>query len=169
MFGRRLPRPTDPGDDKVLADIEQYGFHAKHVRADAHPHHAQEKAEFGPHPILDIGLSYTVGLPYSLRHAELAIVTAMPAERAHEILWTVVQLIRDGAAFSAGDESDEVLVDLPVRFAPVSDFWRKDLLTFADWAARRKPFPAVQLLIPDSDRRFPDDPGYAGPPQPLLA
>ena len=168
MFGRRLPRATDPGDAKVLDDIRTYGFHAKHVRPDAHPHHAREKAEFGPHPILDIGISYTVGLPYSHRHAELAIVTGMASERAHAILWAVVQLIQDGANFAVSDESGDVLVDLSVRFGAISRAWRKELLTFSDWAARRKDFAALQLLLPDAEGHFPSDVGYAGPPQPLL-
>ena len=61
MLRRRLPKPTDPGDEKVLADIRDLGFHAKHVRPWHHPEHARENATLGPHPIYDVGLSYTVG------------------------------------------------------------------------------------------------------------
>ena len=168
MIGRRLPRPTDPGDEKVHAAIRTHGFHAKHVRPDAHPEHAAEKAALGPDPILDIGLSYTVGLPYSHRHPELAIVTGMPFGQAHAILWEVVRLIERGARFRVGDESRDVLVDYAVRFGAVQPHWRKELLTFADWAARRRSFEALQLLIPDRAGRFPTDPGYAGARQPLL-
>ena len=168
MFGKRLPQPTDPGDDKVLADIREFGFHAKHVRPEHHPEHAAEKASFGPHPIYDIGFSYTVGLPYSHGHPELVLVSGLPDGRAHDILWEVVHLIEAGESFAPGDESEQVLRDLPVRFGPVSRRWRKEILTFADWAAGRKRFAALQILLPDPAGVFPGDPAYAGPPQPLL-
>jgi hypothetical protein len=167
--GTRLPRPEDPGDAKVLSDIERFGFHAKHVRPWHHPEHAAQNAQLAPHPIYDIGLSYTAGLSHTWRHPELAIVTDMDAERAHDILWAAVALIRDeGARFAAGDTSDRVLEFAAVAFGPVSSNRRKELLTFADWVARRKRFDALQILLPDRHGRFPDHPSYAGPPQPLL-
>ena len=169
MFGRRLPKPEDPGDEKVLADIREYGFHAIHVREGAHPEHAALEAAMPPHPVYEAGFSYTVGLPYSHRHPELAIVgPAARRPRAHDILWEVVHLIEDGRAYAAGDETDEVLRGYAVRFAPVSHERRKELLTFADWAARRKRFEALQILLPDKAGRFPDAADYDGMPQPLL-
>jgi Domain of unknown function (DUF4262) len=169
VFRRRLPKPEDPGDDKVLADIRKFGFHAKHVRPDAHPEHAAETAALGPHPIYDVGFSYTVGLPFSHRHPELVITGGMPDRQAHDILWEVVHLVEAGARFAPGDESAEILRDAVARFGPVSRRWRTEILTFADWAARRKAFDAVQILLPDREGRYPGDGAYAGPPQPLLA
>ena len=168
MFGRRLPQPEDPGDEKVLSDIREFGFHAKHVRPDAHPEHAAEKEAFGPHPVYDIGFSYTVGLHHSHRHPELVITGGMSDGTAHEILWEVVNLIADGERFAPGDRSARVLRDHQVRFGPVTERWRKEILTFADWAARRKPVEAVQVLLPDREGRYPGEEGYAGPPQPTL-
>ena len=168
VFRKRLPKPSDPGDDKVLANIREFGFHAMHVRPYHHPEHAAENAKLGPHPIYDIGFSYTVGLPYSHDHAELVLVGDLPDDRAHDILWEVVHLIEDGASFAPGDESDLILHELPARFGPVSAHRRKELLTFSDWAARRRRFEAVQLLVPDREGTFPDEDAYAGPPQPLL-
>jgi Domain of unknown function (DUF4262) len=162
---RRLPKPTDPGEDKVLADIREFGFHAKHVRKWNHPEHASDEPT---NPVYEAGISYTVGLPYSHGHPELALVGPLPDDRAHHILWEVVTLIEDGRTFAAGDESDEVLRAYPARFGPVSHVWRKEVLTFADWAARRKPFEALQILLPDEAGAFPGDPAYDGMPQPLL-
>ena len=34
---------------------------------------------------------------------------------------------------------------------------------------RRVRRPAIQVLLPDRTGAFPDEPAYAGPPQPLLA
>ena len=165
---RRLPKPTDPGDDKVLADIRKFGFHAKHVRKGAHPEHAELEAAEPTNPVYDAGISYTVGLPYSHGHPELALVGPLPDDMAHDILWAVVHLIEDGRTFAVGDESDEILAGYTARFGPVSEFWRKEVLTFADWAARRKRFEALQILLPDEAGAFPGDPAYDGMPQPLL-
>ena len=120
----RLPKPTDPGDDKVLADIREFGFHAKHVRKGAHPEHAAEAAARGPHPIYDAGLSYTVGLPYSHGHPEIAITGPLPDDRAHAILWETVHLIEGGASKS---------------FAPIKQMmgWRRASGPSATAGARR--------------------------------
>ena len=96
-------------------------------------------------------------------------MSGLPDDRAHDILWEVVNLVEDGEAFAPGDESDRILRDMPARFGPVSRRWRKEILTFADWAARRKHFEAVQTPAARPARApFPGDPAYAGPPQPLL-
>lgn len=73
-----------------------------------------------------------------------------------------------GSPFAAGDESREILEHAPACFGAVSPRWRKELLTFADWAARRKRFEALQIVLPDRTGRFPSSPTYTGPPQPLL-
>ena len=169
MLRRRLPKPEDPGDDRVLADIREYGFHAKHVRKGAHPEHAAAEAAEPSNPFYEAGFSYTVGLHHSHGHPELVVVGPLPDDQAHAILWEVVHLIEAGRSFAAGDESDEVLDGYPARFGPVTHHWRKEILTFADWAARRKRFEALQILLPDKAGTFPDDAAYAGPPQPLLA
>jgi Domain of unknown function (DUF4262) len=80
----------------------------------------------------------------------------------------VVHLITDGQGFQPGDTSDEVLTRYEVRFGAVSEARRLTLLTYADWANRRGPFDAIQLILPDSNGRWPDDSHYDSYPQPLL-
>jgi hypothetical protein len=80
-----------------------------------------------------------------------------------------VDMIKDGRQFAVGDESDRVLEGYPVRFGAVTAERRNSLLTFADWATDRRGFEAVQLILPDADSRWPDDPRYASHDQPLLA
>ena len=80
-----------------------------------------------------------------------------------------MHLIEDGARFAPGDESTDILyAAAPARFGPVSQRWRKEILTFADWAARRRPFEAVQILLPDRAGSFPTSRAYAGPPAAAL-
>ena len=161
-----LPEPENDFDVRVIADIERYGWHCLRVADEHHPEHAELNAALPPHPIYDAAFAYTVGLSLTLKHPELVLVGRWPA--AHPILAEVVRLIENGQRFAAGDVSDDVLDGYDVRFGAVSDARRKELLTFADWAGRRRPFDALQLVLPDRDGRWPDDPAYDSVPQPLL-
>ena len=117
-------------------------------------------------PVHDAAFAYTVGLSLSLHHPEIVLVGRWA--QAHGILAAVVDLIRDGQGFQPGDTSDEVLTRYEVRFGAVSEARRLTLLTYADWVNRRGPFDAIQLILPDSSGRWPDDSDYDSYPQPLL-
>jgi hypothetical protein len=99
-------------------------------------------------PVYDAAFAYTVGLSLSLRHPEVVLVGR--CAQAHGILAAVVHLIRDGQGFQPGDTSDEVLTRYEVRFGAVSEARRLTLLTYADWANRRGPFDAIQLILPEA-------------------
>lgn len=89
--------------------------------------------------------------------------------QAHAILAAVVELVTGGRRLTVGEVSDEVLDGYDVRFGRVSDERRVELLTYVEWANRRRPFEALQIILPDSSGRWPDDPEYDAYPQPLLA
>jgi hypothetical protein len=114
-----------------------------------------------------VSFAYTIGLWLTFDHPELVLVG--PWSAWHGILANAVELIKDGRQFSPGDQSDDVLDDYAVRFAEVSTRNRRQLLTFADWASGRRGFGALQLILPDGQRRWPDDPEYALFEQQLLS
>lgn len=64
--------------------------------------------------------------------------------------------------------ADEVLDDLLVRFGAVSEENRLGKLTYADWANRRRPFEALQLILPDPHGNWLWEIHYHGLSQPLL-
>lgn len=161
-----LPQPQDAFDEKLVADIRTHGWHCVLVADEHHPAHAALNAAFGPHPVYDAAFAYTVGLSVRLTHPELVLVGRW--QHAHAILASAVSLVTDGGRVMAGEESDEVLDGYSVRFGPVSDERRIELLTYADWANRRRPFQALQLILPDQSGRWPDDPHYDAYPQPVL-
>jgi hypothetical protein len=161
-----LPTPDDDFDRKLISDIHEYGWHCLLVAAEHHPKHAAQNAALGPHPIYDAAFAYTVGLPLTRDHPELILVGRWP--HAHAILQTTVAVIEGGSRFGHGDESDEVLEGYPVRFHGVSRAWADHLLTYASWVHHRRPFEAVQLVLPDRETRWPWEPDYAGPPQPVI-
>jgi hypothetical protein len=151
MSGDGLPAPDDAFDEKLVADVRAYGWHCVLVGAEGEA---------------DPPFAYTVGLFHTFGHPEL--VLAGRWRHAHGILGAAVELVGDGARLAPGDESDEVLEGYPVRFGPVSDEQRSELLTYAGWLYSGRAFPALQLILPDRAGRMPDDTGYDGYPQPLL-
>jgi hypothetical protein len=163
-FDGELPEPESTVDEKVLADIREYGWHCLRVAPRAAP-----DPDVSGRDLLPDGASfaYTIGLWLTLDHPELILVG--PWSAWHGILARVVELIKDGRRFSPGDEADDVLDDYPVRFAEVGIQNRRQLLTFADWASGRRGFEALQLILPDGESRWPDDPDYASFEQPLLS
>jgi hypothetical protein len=111
-------------------------------------------------------LRTTVGLWLTKAHPELVLVGRW--QQAHAILAAAVDLITGGRRLAPDEVSDEVLQGYEVRFGLVSDEQRIELLTYADWANHRRPFEALQLILPDSSGRWPEDPDYNAYAQPLL-
>jgi len=161
-----LPPPQDAFDEKLVADIRTLGWHCVLVADEHHPEHTALNAALGPHPVYDAAFAYTVGLWLAHAHPELVLVGRW--QQAHAIIGAAVSLVADSGRLVAGEESDEVLEGYSVRFGPVSDERRTELLTYADWANCRRPFQALQLILPDESSRWPDDPHYDAYPQPLL-
>lgn len=161
-----LPDPEDEFDEKLLSDVRTVGWHCIHVANEHHPEHAAENAALGPNPIYDAAFSYTVGLWQTQSHPELVLVGRW--NHNHAIIGSAVNLIKAGTRFDTGSRSDQVLEGYDVCFALVSPARRTELLTYADWANRRRPFEALQLVLPDASARWPWDDGYASVAQPLL-
>ncbi|WP_205698341.1 DUF4262 domain-containing protein [Conexibacter sp. SYSU D00693] len=148
-----MPQPRNPAEEKAAADIAAYGWHCVFVGSppDQPP----------SHPVFDASFGATVGLPQTYGHAELVLVGRF--EHAHRTLAGLVERIAGGETLSAGREVDGV------RLGAVSAMRRHELLQLSAWAAEGEPFDALQVLVPDEAGRFPDQDGYAGPPQPLLS
>jgi len=79
-----------------------------------------------------------------------------------------VSTIEEGGQFEVGSTSDKVLEGYDVAFAAVAPARRTELLTYASWANHRRPFEALQLVLPDAAGRWPWDERYDSVPQPLL-
>ena len=116
---QRLPKPSDPGDERCSRTSASIGFHAKHVRP-YRTRSTRRTRSSARIPIYDIGFSYTVGLRTATTTRSSCSSVDLPDDRAHDILWEVVRLIEGGASFAPGDESGLILHELPARFGPVS-------------------------------------------------
>jgi hypothetical protein len=149
-------RSTDlqPADRKLLDDVDEFGVHVVHVPED----------EDGP------GFSFTVGLWHTFQQPEV-VVFGLAEDVAHDLLNAIADEAADDRKFLADSRHDDVLVGYPVRFFAVPKSSYEDVLGSAVWAYEGDDFPAVQLVWPDKQGRWPWDPdvreGFASA-QPVL-
>lgn len=108
-------------------------------------------------------LAYTVGCGHLFGHPEL-VVLSLGQRAAHALLQELADRVRGGAVFGAGD----VVVDaanFPLRLDAIAPAQAAAVLVAAARfdAARQRETAALQVVYPDAEGRFPDDPGYALP------
>lgn len=169
-----LPVPTDDVEREVLGDIARYGWHVVIVRGGAHDHLGPDHEGAGPwsadpaaQAAYESDFTYTAGLSPTFAHPEIILVGSW--QHAQAYLNVIGQMIQQGRRFQAGDTTEELLDGYSVRFDTVADHPRVDLLTWADWVARRRRFEALQLVLPDKNGLWPEDPHYDAFPQPSLS
>jgi Domain of unknown function (DUF4262) len=142
---------TDVSDEehreRIAAMIDKHGWYCHHVLATVEDDDPDAPT-----------FSYTTGLRDTFGHPDL-LVSDIPSDKAYDVLFTVVGLLRNGARFGDGDESDDVLEGYPVRFAALSDDARLAQMTWTDWFYDREPFEALEVVYPDARGRWPGEGG----------
>ena len=128
----------DPADAKLLADVEQFGWHMITVSED----------DQGP------GFTYTIGLFYSYSHPEV-IVFGLPNQAMQGVVDCIAGLVKGGVRFGDGDESDEVLDGYVCTFRRVLPAHYPAHLGYAKWFYKSREFPAIQCVWPDKAGHFP--------------
>ena len=139
-----MRRPLDEDERKTIADVEDHGWHVVKVLED----------DDGP------AFDYTVGLQHSFGHPEL-IVVGLPLEVAHAVLNVAGQLIRRGVRYSEGPDFDDILENRACVFRTMPESRYRDYLGWALWFYDGASFPALQLIWPDPQGRWPWDPDVA--------
>jgi hypothetical protein len=136
-----MPEATDDSERKTIADVDRHGWHVVKVMGDSE----------GP------PFAYTVGLGHSLAHPEL-IVVGLELDAAHRLLNDAGELIRRGARFADGLETQDLLNGYPCMFRqmPASQF--QNYMGWALWFYDGPSFSALQLIWPDGHRHWPWEP-----------
>jgi len=136
-----MREPRDEHEAKTIADVLTHGWHVLKVLED----------DAGP------GFAYTVGLRHSFGHPELIVVGLAP-DVGHALLNLAGESIRQGGRYAEGIDYDDLLRGHACRFrdVPVSQF--RPYLGWALWFYEGPSFPALQLIWPDPDGRWPWDP-----------
>ena len=128
----------NPAEEKVLSDVQDYGWHVVKVLEEG------DSPEF----------AYSIGLFRSFQHPEIFIY-GLPSERAHLIINEAGEHIRSGRRFFAGQTSDELLEGYSVMFRAIPPSQYREHLGWASWFYDYADFPALQLVYPDRDGRWP--------------
>jgi hypothetical protein len=143
------------GDAQVHADIATYGWHVVKVLEDAE----------GP------GFAFTIGLYRRFEHPEL-LVFGLPSDTMHRLLNVAGEAVRSGRVYVAGPGYDDVLEAYACTFRPVPLKHYEAYLGYARWYYDGDAFPALQLVWPDREHRYPwaaPDGAWIREAQPVLA
>jgi hypothetical protein len=139
----QAPRPSDEHDRKLLADVEEHGWHVICVEED----------EQGP------GFAYSIGLFRTFQHPEV-IVFGLAVSVMHPMVNAVGEGIRSGNRLQHLDESDEILEGYNVAFRQVEQKHYAEYLGYARWFYGGNGFPVLQCVWPDKRHRYPWHPDY---------
>ncbi len=132
-------------DQKLLADIQAHGWHFVHVRGD----------DQGP------PYSFTVGLYRTHGHPELMVMGLEP-EVSHPIMGLAVEQIKQGHVYKDGFRDDTLLDGVDCLLRKIPPEAHRKYLGYNVWFYKDRPegFPALQVLWPDSQGRYPGQEGF---------
>jgi len=134
---RALDDSMTPSERTILAAIGEAGVHVEHVASEDGPEY-----------------SFTVGLWETFGQAEV-IVFGLEAEVAQDLLDEIADQADEGKTFLADSNHDGLLQHYPARFLAVPKGFYREFLGVAVWAYEGSEFPAVQLVWPDKQGRWP--------------
>lgn len=126
---------------QILVDVDANGLHVVHVEDEAG----------------EPAYSFSIGLHESFGQAEV-VVFGLPAAAAEALLEAIADDAADGKSFVADSRHEGLLQDYPVRFLAVPKAFYREYLGEAVWAYEGDGFPALQLVWPDKQGRWPWDP-----------
>lgn len=129
--------------EKIITDIEKYGWHSIHVLGD------------------DIGekYSYTIGLTETFNHSEIAI-SGVNADTCSQIFEEIVETLQDGFVYEINKEYDNILEGYNCIFKVVDVSKYDELFGQSQGYYKEKKYTVIQLFYPDKTNKFPWDDGY---------
>jgi hypothetical protein len=137
--------PDDAGDEKLLNDIREHGWHVVGVPDN----------EEGP------GFSFTVGVYLRTLQPEI-LMMGVPIGAAHRVLNAIAGYLMAGGTVTAERRYRDFVDGREVLFRSIHPTQFDDFLGYANWFYRRPgvQFPAFQCFWPDTNGRFPHEDGF---------
>lgn len=127
-------------DKKLLADIEQHGWHIVHVLAD----------ETGP------GFSYSVGLYHTFKHPEIIFI-GPEQDMTQVLINNIGEDLKSGKTFVANQDYSDILDHVQCRMLEVKKEHYKEYFGYAQWYYKSDDFPVLQCVFPTGSGIFPWD------------
>lgn len=122
-------------DKKVLPTLEEWGWYVISVA---------DKPVF----------SYSVGLFEHFKHPEI-ILFGLDSNTSHGLINDAGKRVREGYKYATGCRYGELLKDYDCEFRHVDPARYEGYLNYALHYYRGSAFPAIQLIWPDEQGRFP--------------
>jgi hypothetical protein len=136
--------------EKLLKDVEKHGWLVLQIVDNNLPSY-----------------SYTVGLFKKFGHPEI-VISGLDGDTAQDILNDIGHDIAKGIVREAEHTYDDILEDYPCLFKAVSASKYDDYFGRANLYYQSSDYPVLQCVLPDSEKRFPDDEGDVPDGQELL-
>lgn len=135
-----MPRTqaSEPGDQKLLDNVRQYGWHCMNVFGD------DEHEPF----------SYTIGLFQTYGHPEL-LIYGLSEETSHAILCIAAEAAARGQPLNMNEPTGELLEGYSCVFVPVPLKEYPEHVGFARWYYEGDNFPIQQIVWPSKEGYFP--------------
>ena len=135
-----MPRvaATDEGEQKLLDDIQKYGWHCLNIFAD-------DRHE---------SFSYTIGLFHTYGYPEL-LIYGLPRDVAHSVLTIAADAAARGRPLDVREPTDELIEDYQCVFVPVPLAEYSEHFGFARWYYEGDTFPVQQVVWPSKAGLFP--------------
>jgi len=139
------PQPEEEADEKLIDDVRERGCHIVGVSGDEH----------AP------PFAFSIGLFVNYGQAEI-ILFGLESNNAAAIINVVRADAASGKKYADGDVSSDILVGEKVCFIEVPLQLYQNYLGTALWFYRKspRPFPCLQMVLPDGNHRFPWETGY---------
>ncbi|MCV6588008.1 MAG: DUF4262 domain-containing protein [Marinobacterium sp.] len=142
----QLPEAENEYDEQLLAQIAEAGWQNVHISAE----------EGWPSTV------FTIGHFHNKNHPEI-IVLGLPDEAAEHMLNLVtIKILAEEVPLEPYRKYDDLADGLPMAFVPVDTGYYGAFLGYACWyyADLPAPFPALQMVWPDRDGKFPWEDSY---------
>jgi len=128
----------DPGDRKLLDDVDRHGWHVVKVTNDE----------------TDPGFAYSVGMFHTFRQPEI-IVVGMDLKVMHWMINEAGEWVREGRPIRPDTPYSGLLEGYDCIFRPVAKKFYRDYFGYALWFYRDDEFPVLQCIWPDKEGHWP--------------
>ena len=142
-----LPEAEDDDDRALLGNIARVGWSVLQIDPDS--------------PKSEVPYSFTVGLFYTYRHAEI-ILLGLPHPIAGEILNNIGATVKLGNKIET-ERVYEDFINAGNVFKTVDPRHYEEYVGYALWLYQWSAFPVIQCVWPLKTGEYPWDPGY--PPE----
>jgi len=130
---------NDSEEQRVIDDVREFGWHIVGIESE------EDKPAF----------AYSIGMQHTLGHPEIVVTGLDDSRTMAQIINTIGELVRDGARFQAGQETDQILEGYPCTFRTVPESQYSEYFGYALWFYALEPFHVLQCVWPDAQRRYP--------------